>query len=236
MDKVLENLITLQLTDLNITKHRKRCGEIPDEIRKIDEQLQEQVKKVDDTKVLLKELEKKIRGNEQQIELNKQQQGKYRTQLFKLKSNREYQALNSEINLLQEKNSQLETEILELYENIDKSKAMLNTCETELKQKTAEISQSKGKWERELSEEMKALEKAELCRQGFIEILSEACVAKYEKLLRKRGSAVCEIIAGNCGGCFVKLRPQLSASVRGNDQLINCEKCGRFLYWSVKSE
>jgi uncharacterized protein len=232
----LENIISLHKTDSVIESFKRICTEIPVVIAKLKNEISSVRRKIDDYKVEIKENEKKIRKNEQDIETHRQQQGKYRAQLFKLKSNKEYTALNAEIIVLDEAISKLETEILELLEKSDRSRESLKLLELSIKDEELRINAKIREKEAELDQEKEKLEHEELVRSALIESLHSETVEKYLKIVKKRGSAVAEIISGNCGGCNVKVRPQMASLVRSNDQLIQCEKCGRFLYWGYESE
>jgi hypothetical protein len=46
-----------------------------------------------------------------------------------------------------------------------------------------------------------------------------------------RGTGVAEARDGICQTCHVKLRVQVWVEVRKNDQVIQCEHCGRILFY-----
>jgi uncharacterized protein len=233
---MLENLITLHRVDLRIKENQRHCSEIPKKIEEVNRLLQAARKKVDDLKNDIKENEKIVRRNEQKIEDNRQQQGKYRAQLYKLKSNREYTTLNAEIKALDGNTSELETEILELMESNDNKRERLIIQEKSLKEEEIRIKDVARDFEKELQEEREKLVREEQIKTSLVATLTEESLAQYNKVMRKHGSSVAEIIMGSCGGCNVKVRPQIAALARANDQLISCEGCGRFLFWSEESE
>lgn len=236
MDITLENLIALAKCDQLIFVTHRKCESIPVSISQIDQEINGARSRIENARNDLKEVDRKIRKNEQSIEDSKLQQGKYRVQLFKLKSNREYNALNSEIKLLDEKISMYETEILELMEIMDRTKTKLKELEASILVDESQLVAKKGELEAELAVERKALSGLMRERSGLLVHVQGDTAKHYDRLLRKMGSAVAEIVEGNCGGCRVRVRPQLSALVRGNDQILQCEHCGRFLYWSDVSD
>jgi uncharacterized protein len=236
LDSVLDKLIELHKIDSELNDLRKRCREIPVQMDHISDQLNRAKEKIETTKNIISSNEKRIRSNEKMIESHREQQGKYRAQLFKLKSNREYQALNSEISLLDDKISELETDILEVMEQIDKGNNELGKLTSDLKQQEAIIIAQHQDLEKDLKSEQEALGLREKDRADVQQSVDPEIMSRYDRLVRKHGSAVAEIVTGNCGGCFVRIRPQLSAMARSNDQLVNCEKCGRYLFWTDVSE
>jgi len=236
VDSTLENLIALAKCDHLIQEAQRKCDAFPISIAEVDQQIQTARNRIETARNDLKEVDRKIRKNEQSIEDSRQQQGKYRVQLFKLKSNREYNALNSEIKLLDEKISQYETEILEFMETLDKTKTQLRELESAIKVDEAQLQARKAEIESEFARERSNLSALQNERKGYASVMVSETAMRYDRLVKKQGSAVAEIIKGSCGGCRVRVRPQLSAQVRANDQLLQCEHCGRFLYWSDVSD
>lgn len=226
--------MSLQSLADEVVRLKRRCNEIPVMIKNLDTQLASSEKKLDSIKTQIKENEGRIRKCESAIQDARDQQGKYRTQLFKLKSNREYQALNTEIVALGEKISASETEIIEIMERNDNAQSMRTDAEKHLKEEKTRISLEKSRFESELKEEQRRLQEAE---SAYIEIrksIEESIVMQFDKLVRKNGRAVSELHNKDCGNCFVKVRPQIAASVIGNSNLVNCDKCGVFLYMPEK--
>ncbi len=236
MDAALEHLIHLQKVDGKIKTLKDQSDGIPKQIASLDSKLNRSREKVEKIKKTLKNNELQIRKNESAIEESRQQQGHYRGQLFKLKSNREYQALKSEIDGLDSKISSFETDILEILEDTDNQKIALKKAEKSLASEILELNMQKNDLKIELDAVLADLND---CEKDFAETTSEIPeehLARYTRIKTKRGSAVAEIVSGNCGGCYMKVRPQFSAMVRSNSELLQCEKCGRYLYWSDVSE
>lgn len=226
----LEKLIRLQHLSDEIKRHTKRCDEIPAEINTLESLLKNAQSKIDSVKQKIKDSEGIIRKNERTIADSREMQGKYRTQLFKLKSNREYQALNKEIELLKEKISECETQIIMNMEEIDNSEKDLTEAEAYLKDEKKRIDQLKAERNSELKEEQRRLSEAESAYQEIYGTIDEELRDVYDRLVRKNGRAVAEVNQKCCGNCYVKVRPQIAATAQGNDTLIQCDKCGVYLY------
>ncbi len=236
MDNILDDLIYKQKLDLEIDGRARKCNSIPVEISTLDRQLDDAKQRVDKIQSAIQSTNEKIRKNEGAIKECKEQQEKYRGQLFKLKTNREYQTMNSEIQLLNEKISKFETDILELMEEADRWRLELKTAETTLSQERLTVLEKKKELQEVLETEKRQLSDIEQLREALVSRLDVEVMEKYARIQKKRGTAVAEIVSGNCGGCYVKVRPQIAALVRANDSLINCEECGRFLFWSDVSD
>ena len=236
MNNTLENLITLHRVDSEIKTIQKQRDEIPRQMENLKDQVRILESGILNAKNQIKENEKTIRKNEQAIEDHRQQQGKFRTQLYKLKSNREYAALNDEIRNLDRAIEQLETQILEKLENNDILRENLKTQEIKFDTDKSVVENQVKELAAVLKEVEDNLKRAEASRAGLIGLIGQEVVDRYLKISRKNGSSVAEIIHGHCGGCNIKVRPQIASTVRTNSELINCEQCGRFLFWSIASE
>jgi predicted nucleic acid-binding Zn-ribbon protein len=60
---------------------------------------------------------------------------------------------------------------------------------------------------------------------------------RYERLLKNKGdNVIVGINHGVCGGCHMKLPPQILVSCRGQKEIVACSNCGRILYYSRDME
>ncbi|MCD4652664.1 hypothetical protein K8T06_01875, partial [bacterium] len=167
---------------------------------------------------------------------SRDQQGKYRMQLFKLKSNREYQALNKEIELLDKKISESETDIIERMESIDNAEIEQKEAEIYLKKEETRVGLQKATVEKELKEETRRLIEAETVYSKEHGNLDESLRDNFDRLVRKNSRGVAELNGRNCGNCFVKVRPQIAASAMGNTEILTCDTCGVYLYSREKTD
>jgi uncharacterized protein len=228
----LQVLMEIQFYSDEKTRLKNRCQQIPEQIGELDTRLSRAKKHVDSVKEKIRENELRIRKCESHIRESKDQQGKYRAQLFKLKSNREYQALNAEIETLADRISLLETEIIESMEIIDEAHKEHAAAVENLSLEEKRITSEKKLLNAELQEEKRRLTEMEKAYSEKRNDLSDDLLSQYDKLVRKNGRAVAELSDKNCGNCFVKVQPQIAASIQGNSNLVNCDKCGVFLFVS----
>lgn len=157
---------------------------------------------------------------------------KLQSQLFSLKSNKEYQAMEFEIKAAKADNSLLEEEILKSYDLIEAAKAkvakekdLLAAEEKIFKAAVDEIKKASAELE-------KALAAEEEKRKVFLPNIDPKILTQYERLLKSSaGLAIVPVWNNACGGCHVGLPPQLINEVRMGEKLLTCESCARILYW-----
>ena len=63
--------------------------------------------------------------------------------------------------------------------------------------------------------------------------LKPQLLSQYERIRKKwHGSAVAEVVDSRCTGCNIALRPQFVQEVRRGDEVLQCESCGRLLFYN----
>lgn len=90
---------------------------------------------------------------------------------------------------------------------------------------------------REISEEQEmgfqtnSIDKLREAREELKIKLRPAVMRTYERLARRYRMVVVPVKDDTCLGCFMKLPVSVAAKGREEHSIINCESCGRFLYW-----
>ncbi len=78
------------------------------------------------------------------------------------------------------------------------------------------------------SEGEEALAKA---REELVGQISKPLLGNYERLRAKYKRAIVPVKGDTCLGCFMKLPTYLLTHMQRDQRVINCEGCGRILYW-----
>jgi predicted nucleic acid-binding Zn-ribbon protein len=74
-------------------------------------------------------------------------------------------------------------------------------------------------------------EKLKAERDRVAATVNEDLLARFERIAKKRGSAVAEAKDGTCQECHVKLRLQLYSEIKRNEDITECPACSRILYY-----
>lgn len=64
----------------------------------------------------------------------------------------------------------------------------------------------------------------------MVAALSPAVKSRYKRIAGRYPRVVAPVIRGTCYGCFVSIATMVSSGPGKNEQISNCENCGRFLY------
>jgi len=84
-------------------------------------------------------------------------------------------------------------------------------------------------------ESEKELAQLEANREELAAAVDEGARNRYERLVRSKGdNVVVGVHHGVCGGCHMKLPPQLLVTCQGEKELVGCSNCGRILYYNAR--
>ena len=79
----------------------------------------------------------------------------------------------------------------------------------------------------------KELAELEANREALAAAVDESARGRYERLARSKGeNVVVGVQHGVCGGCHMKLPPQLLVTCQAEKELVGCSNCGRILYYT----
>lgn len=229
--EALRALVALQEKDKVLDAIQKEIDTVPPRIAAVQADLANEKKRMDAAKAKTLELEKKKKAKELDAAAKEEGARKHTAQLNDLKSNEAYKAMQAEIDAEKGAVGDIETEILQIMEDIDKSKAEEKTLAAELK-KIEEF--SKGdleKLEAELSHAKGRFSGAKAERDAAAEPVP-ADMMKVFNHLRSRGKpdAVVPVVDGHCGSCQITLSPAMILEVAKLKNLAICESCQRILY------
>jgi len=233
MRESLYELLNLQEVDKEIDALIQSQEDYPDEISSLKKELASAKNQLDEKKDRSQELEKNRRALERDLETITADLKKHQDRLYEVKTNKEYDALQHEIESLQSRIEEHETAIIETIESsedlqtkLDEDKALFKATEKERKSRIKELSTQLNSVE----ENVKGWEKKRKGLEGKIE---QRPLSMYNRIRRvvRGGVAVVQVKKGACGGCFRELAPQRRMEVRRSDQVIRCEACGRMMVW-----
>jgi predicted nucleic acid-binding Zn-ribbon protein len=228
----LELLWELQKIDLLLKTIKEERDRYPKEMKKLDENQVIEKERIQKEREKIESLEKERRRKEGNLNLEQEKIKRAEGRMFEVKTNKEYQALLSEIEAIKEVNSREEEEILQVMDEIDELKRDLSRREKEMAITMEKIEAEKRKIQEGMAQG-DAVWKKQLERR---EVLSKQIESKLFKLYntlkeKRQGIGVVSVKQETCQGCFVNVPPQMFIEVQKNNSLIRCPNCNRILYW-----
>lgn len=154
-----------------------------------------------------------------------------KVQQFETRKNDEFAALGLEVKRYEAELDGLETRELELMEESDRFRTILNDAEAALTKTQEIVNQDLAS----IAERKKNLlaQTAELRaeREKLAAAADSSVLPLYERLLKSKGGvAIAPMHEGRCGGCHMKLVASTVIKAQAAKEIAQCEDCGRILY------
>lgn len=235
MEKIIEDklraIYKLQQIDSRIDNIRVVRGELPLEVKDLEDEITGLETRLTNNKNEIKELKESASTQKTAIQEAKTLIAKYEKQQNNVKNNREYDALLKELELQKldilasdKKIKQFQEEIEQKNESLKSAEKIISERNHDLKVKKSELNEIVEETEKE----EKQLEKSSKKASALIE---ERLLLAYSRIRKnaKNGLAVVAIDRDSCGGCFNTIPPQRQLDIRQRKKIIVCEHCGRIL-------
>jgi uncharacterized protein len=233
----LEKLITLQEIDLKVQQLKTRLTTIPAEREQIKDRFNEFSSAFNEATEKLEESRTERRRLERELEDTQHHHEKYKEDLMKVRNEKEYTTCLREIDSTKKAASQLETQLLQLMEQIETLEAEVSKYAPQVENRRQAVEEELAACDRELVSTEQEIERIKLERDRMASSIPKPLFNNYERVARLRnGIALSEILNGSCSACRMKVRPAAFSQVRKGDQIIICENCSRILYYRSNPE
>jgi predicted nucleic acid-binding Zn-ribbon protein len=237
MLETIEKLLVLQDRDRKINRVQQELVHISPERESLRAKASTTQAQLDAAKNRVKQIESERKRLEIEVESKKTQIEKYANQQLQTRKNEEYRALAQEIEHCKAEITKIEDKEIELMEQAEAAqkevlRAMADASEAK-KQVESQVSQLDQR-EQNLKKELAELQQG---RAELSAAVDETARVRYERLLKSKGdNVIVGITHGVCGGCHMKLPPQIMVTCRSQKELVACSNCGRILYYSRDME
>jgi uncharacterized protein len=233
MQETIEKLLVLQDRDRNIHRVQEELAHISPERETLRARATATQAQLETAKNHAKQIESDRKRLELDVESKKQQIEKYANQQLLTRKNEEYRALTHEIDTCKADIVRIEDQEIVLMEQAElgqKETSRLLREADEIKKlaegQIAQLNQREGNLNKELAELQRG--RAELAAA-----VDETARARYERLSRSKGeNVVVGVHHGVCGGCHMKLPPQILVMCQAQQEIVSCTNCGRILYYT----
>lgn len=227
----LKTLFKLQLIDSKVDEIETLRGELPVEVKDLEDELeglQTRISKINDD---IKDLEDEIASRKNSIKEAETLIHKYQEQQNNVKNSREYDALTKEIELQGLEMQLAEKKIKEARYAIDSKKELLTESDATIESKKKDLEIKKEELDKIIKETSKEEDKLKKLSDATKKDIEERLQKAYDRIRNnyKNGLAVVTIERNSCGGCFNKIPPQRQSEIALRKKVIVCEHCGRIL-------
>ncbi|MBE56136.1 MAG: hypothetical protein CL479_06135 [Acidobacteria bacterium] len=230
----LERLIRLQSLHNIVDDARRRIAAIPAQFEAFETKLNKLRTALSDAKQQLDDNREVRRNLEKEVSDAKSRLAKFQEHEMIVKTNEELWAVQTEITTAKSAVQSFEEDLLVSMLETDALTASVNEAERSMATAEAEIEAERQTIEQERATSEATAKQALVARESLASEIDAAVLALFDQIAEKRnGLAVVEAENNLCSSCHVRLRPQVFNDIRLNDRVIQCESCGRILYFQL---
>ncbi len=232
MKEQLALLRELQNIDLELDEIKSKKEEIVARLKENTGFLDKLVEDLNSQKEELEEIRSLQRRKRDDLKEIKESLSGRQKRLREVSSNKEYNAVESEIESFKKSAEQTEEELLHLLEVIESTEESIKEKEDKIVQLREGIASDEAEAEKRLAaldEKITALEDRQ--EEARTEV-SRRVIHKYDFIRSRRpGLAIVAARDGHCEGCYMAVPPQQFIEIQRGESLEICPSCNRILYF-----
>ena len=228
----IQQIITLQNIDSQLQDIAELLGDLPKKVEELKDEESSLIQSVEDGRLRLKELDVELNKSEGLVKDINTKIDIHIDQLFLDTSNKQYDALQLEIDHLKDELDKIETNFLEYTEEKEQLVEKVQSKEENLDLLKKDLIDRRSKLEILMNESSEQKLKLESDRKVQIGAIDQSILTQYSRISDAReGLSVVTITGSACGGCGAFVPPQIVSEVRAAKGFRTCDSCSRFLYW-----
>ncbi len=225
----LDALLKLQLIDSKLDEIKKVRGDLPEEVRDLEDEIIGYETRIGKYQRDIDALEDEIGKHKAAKKDSEKLITKYKDQQMNVRNNREYDAISKEIEL-----QQLEMELSD--KRINEANFKISTKQDDVRLTQATLDERRKDLQSKRAELDTIIGESEEEEKGYVKErdaqaikIEDRLFRSYEKIRNNavNGLAVVTVRRGACGGCFNVVPPQRQADIKDKKKIIVCEHCGR---------
>ena len=227
----LRNLLQLQTVDTEIYNLKAEKEAKPQEIKLLDDAFQAKKQGMADLEKKSLDIQKQKKDKELELASKEEAAKKLQTQLYSLKTNKEYQTMLQQINDAKADGSVIEDQILRSMDQLDQVKAEIEKEKQALQREEKKFNEEKNKIQNRVKEIDDRIAQLDAQRNQMAPNIDKKIMAQYNRILASRdGLAIVGVKDNSCQGCNMFVPPQVINLIKMYERIITCEVCNRMLY------
>jgi predicted nucleic acid-binding Zn-ribbon protein len=244
MGPVLHGLIKLQRVEnrLRAVKSKlSRCRRSvlfqENQLRAFQNELEAKQEEIKLTRVQIDRLELELRERDEHI-------AKLRAALNTAKTNKEYSALLTELNMSKADDSKIEGQVLDLMKNVDTDEANCREIQEQIEEQKGKLAELRkdteakaAEFEKQINEIQSEWDKAaKKIPSETLEVFTRVADTYDGEALAVAGKQNEQVEVFSCGGCFMGLPAETVNRLMTKDEIIRCSNCTRILILKTTEE
>ncbi len=231
VEEKLAAVLTLQKIDSKVDEIKTLKGELPMEVKDLEDEIEGLRTRLNNVNAEVNSISSFI---QQKTDIKKDaaaQMKKLEKQQDNVKNNREFEAINKEVEYqeleVQLADKHIRDAEIELAERTD----VRTRTEVKIQNLSEALEAKKGELEKIIAETEREEQVLSAESDRAKENVDDRLLTAYERIRHsyRNGLAVAPIIRDSCGGCYNVIPPQRQSEIRQHKKIIVCEHCGRIL-------
>ena len=235
MHPSLKHLIQLQTIDLRLNELRTLLAGFPKRLAGVEARVGTARQQLAGAKEALTKSLKDRKKYELDVEQWKEKARKYKDQIYEVKTNEAYKALQHEIQNAEAEIAQAEDRLLERMVAGEEHERQVKAADRTLREVEGSAEVERRAIAEEQAAAQKEFEAATAARQQAAAGVPEDLLDLYQRIARRHnGVALAEIREETCTMCRVRVRPHIYQELRreNSQEIFHCESCTRILYYT----
>ncbi len=231
VEERLRALFDLQLIDSRVDEIRNIRGELPLEVRDLEDEVEGLNKRLQNLVESLANIDDQIKGKKNLTEEAKALIKKYSEQQKNVRNNREYNSITKEVEFQELEIQLAEKHIKEFNVQIEQKNEVIDATKGRIKERDSHLKHKKKELDLILSETEKEEQSLIEKSNKYKELIEDRLVTAYTRIRKnvKNGLAVVAVERGAAGGSYFTIPPQVIMEIASRKKIITDEHSGRIL-------
>lgn len=230
----LQQLIALQELDIKIQQLAEKLAAVPIERERIEQDFKNFAAEYHRSQELRDQALERRKSLELELKVTQEKLEKYKQDLMKVRNEKEYGTVLREIDSSRKYVSQLETQILEAIEEAETLEKQLQEMTPDIATKRSEINAQLDAFSEEMEAAAEESKRYTSERHSLAVQVKSSLLKTYDRVAKlRKGVALTEARDYACTACRMSIRPQVFSDVRRGEKIIQCDSCGRILYFQA---
>lgn len=231
VEERLKSLYELQKILSEIDRIRTLRGELPHEVKDLEDEIERYNTRIQKYKDDIAELKRLTLQKTGEISDRKAKIERYRAQQDNVRNNREYDFLSKEIEFEGLEIELAEKNIRDYGRASEEKTAEIEKAKDELADNEHILSEKRAELEDIVSETKAQEESLRSEAQALEELVDQRTLQAFKRIRNNthNGLGIVTVQRNACGGCFNRVPPQRQLEIKMHRKVIVCEYCGRIM-------
>ncbi|MEN3027310.1 MAG: C4-type zinc ribbon domain-containing protein [Chlorobiota bacterium] len=224
-------LALIAVIDRRLDELQEDFGELPDQVQRARQAVQHHEALVNETRGIMEEIRSFRAQAHITIQELRDREQRLSEQQFRVRNNREFDALTREIQNVRSERERIEQELRNSVVKLENLESILQRQEEELERVRQELAELEHALELLSSHQSDEVLQLHQWRQRLVQKVRSELLEEYERVRSFHRDALVPVRRESCSGCYSRITPQRLVEIRMyRERIFRCENCGRILY------